>query len=62
MPRVTIEWFNTRSAEQRLELAKRITDAFVDVVNARPDDVTIRFDEFEPACFARGGVLGHQKS
>lgn len=61
MPRVTIEWFDTRSEEQRRELAKRITQAFVEVVQAKPDDVTIRFDEFDAALFARGGVLGHQR-
>jgi 4-oxalocrotonate tautomerase len=58
MPRITIEWFNTRTDEQRRELARRITDAVVEVVHARPEDVTIRFDEYDPRLFSRGGVLG----
>ena len=61
MPRIIVEWFNTRSEEQRIELARRITQTFVDVVQCKPDDVTIRFDEYEPRMFARGGVMGHQK-
>lgn len=61
MPRITVEWFSTRSDEERTELARRITQVFVDVVQSKPEDVTIRFDEYEPRLFARGGVLGHQK-
>lgn len=62
MPSITIEWFNTRSDEQRRELARRITEAVVDVVHARPEDVTIRFDEYEPRLFSRGGVLGTHRA
>jgi 4-oxalocrotonate tautomerase len=58
VPRITIEWFNTRTDEQRQELAKRITEAVVDVVGVKPEDVAIRFDEFDPRLFARGGKLG----
>ena len=58
VPRITIEWFNTRSDEQRQELAKRITDAMVEVASVRPEDVAIRFDEFDPRLFAHGGKLG----
>jgi 4-oxalocrotonate tautomerase len=62
MPGITIEWFNTRSDEQRRELARRITDAVVEITNARPEDVTIRFDEYEPRLFPRGGVLGPHRA
>ncbi len=58
MARVTIEWFNTRSDQQRAELAKRITDALVAVAQVNPENVTIRFDEYDPRLFARGGTIG----
>jgi phenylpyruvate tautomerase PptA (4-oxalocrotonate tautomerase family) len=58
MPRITIEWFNTRSDAQRQEIARLITDAMVAVAKVRPEDVAIRFDEFDPRLFARGGTLG----
>jgi phenylpyruvate tautomerase PptA (4-oxalocrotonate tautomerase family) len=58
MARVTIEWFNTRSDEQRAELAKRITEALVAVAQVTPESVTIRFDEYDPRLFARGGTIG----
>ncbi len=62
MPRIRVEWFNTRSQEQRQELARRITEAVVEVADVSPERVTIRFDEIEPTLFAHGGVLGHRKS
>ena len=61
MPRITIEWFNTRTDEQRRELAKRITEAVVEVANVKPETVAIRFDEYDPRLFARGGVMHDQK-
>jgi 4-oxalocrotonate tautomerase len=57
MPRVRVEWLNTRTAGQRREIAKRITDAFVDVVSVRPDQVTVVFEEIDPRLQAKGGVF-----
>jgi 4-oxalocrotonate tautomerase len=57
MPRVTIEWFNTRTEDQRREVAKRITAALVEAGGATLENVTIRFDEYEPRLVARGGVM-----
>jgi 4-oxalocrotonate tautomerase len=57
MPRITIEWYNTRSDEQRREIARRITEVMVDVAAVKPDAVTIRFDEFDQRMYARGGVI-----
>jgi phenylpyruvate tautomerase PptA (4-oxalocrotonate tautomerase family) len=57
MPRITIEWFNTRTDEQRQEIARRITEVMVEVAKVRPQDVAIRFDEIDPRFFARGGVI-----
>jgi 4-oxalocrotonate tautomerase family enzyme len=57
MPRITIEWFNTRTDEQRREVARRITEIMVDVGGARLEAVTIRFDEYEPRLAARAGVM-----
>ncbi len=61
MPRIRVEWFNTRSDEQRRELARRITEAVVAVAKVSPSSVTVRFDEFDPKLFAHGGVMDHEK-
>jgi phenylpyruvate tautomerase PptA (4-oxalocrotonate tautomerase family) len=57
MPRIRVEWLNTRTAAQRQEIAKRITEAFVGVVNVTPDQVTVVFEEIDPALQAKGGVF-----
>lgn len=48
MPRITIEWLEGRSKEQRDQIAKEITNTFVRVVDVRPDQVTIVFRENSP--------------
>jgi len=62
MPRITIEWFNTRSDGQRRELARRITEVMVEVAAVKADAVTIRFDEFDQHLFARGGVIAAESA
>lgn len=57
MPRIRVEWLNTRTAEQRREIAQRVTQAFVDVVAVRPDQVTVVFEEIDPRLQAKGGVF-----
>lgn len=48
MPLVRIDLFPGRAAEQKLELARALTEAFVQVLGADPKDVTIMFSEVEP--------------
>ena len=57
MPRIQIEWLATRTQEQRQALADRITDAFVDIVKVRPDQVNIVFWEIPPHLSAKGKVF-----
>jgi len=57
MPRVRIEWLNTRTQEQRQALVNKITEAFVEIVKVRPDQVNIVFDEIPPHLSAKGGIF-----
>ena len=57
MPRVRIEWLNTRTEDQRAEVAQRVTEAIVEVTGVTPDQVTVVFDEIEPRLMAKGGVF-----
>ena len=61
MPRIKIEWLSTRTSEQRQALVDRITDAFVDIVEVRPDQVSIVFDEIPPDLSAKGGIFWSEK-
>ncbi|WP_445156795.1 tautomerase family protein [Halomonas sp. E14] len=57
MPIVTIQQF-PRELEQRRELARRITEAFVAVYGSTPESVQVFFNEVDAAHWAKGGVMG----
>jgi len=48
MPRVIVEWLEGRDKQKRDQLAKEITEAFVQNINVRPNQVTIVFKENSP--------------
>lgn len=55
MPFVHIHWYEGRSAEQKKEIAKRITETLVEVGKTEPEHVWIRFEDSKPADWAMGG-------
>jgi 4-oxalocrotonate tautomerase len=57
MPRVTVEWLAIRSPEQRADIARKFTDAMVEVTGCQPDQVTVVFNEVDPRHQAKGGVF-----
>ena len=57
MPRVYVEWVAGRGDAQRKELARRITDAVVDVATVRPEQVQIVFREYPATHYFRGGMM-----
>jgi 4-oxalocrotonate tautomerase len=57
VPVVTIDWFEGRSAEQKAELARRITEAMTEVAGAPAEEVWIRFADSAKGDWAIGGRL-----
>jgi 4-oxalocrotonate tautomerase len=57
MPIVTIEWYEGRSAEQKREIARRLTELIADVGKTSPDQVWIRFVDSPRSDWAIGGEL-----
>lgn len=57
MPYVTVEWFEGRSAEQKAELARRITEAMTEVAGTPSEEVWIRFEDASRGDWAIGGEL-----
>ena len=57
MPIVTIEWYEGRSAEQKREIAEKLTELLVDVGKTQPDHVWIRFKDSKQSDWARGGMV-----
>ena len=57
MPTIRIDMVEGRTVEQKRELARRITDAVVDVTGARPERVTIYFRDLAKGDVSQGGKL-----
>ena len=57
MPYVTVEWFEGRSAEQKAEVARRITEAITEVAGTPADQVWIRFVDSPKGDWAMSGKL-----
>jgi 4-oxalocrotonate tautomerase len=49
MPLVDITWYEGRTAEQKQQLARVISEAFAQIGNARPDTVHVIFRDIDPA-------------
>ncbi len=49
MPLVEISLFPGRSAEQKLAIARAVSDALIGIGNARPETVEVIYREVEPA-------------
>jgi len=57
VPVVTIEWFEGRSAEQKREIAARVTEALAEVGGMPADQVWIRFVDSAKGDWAMGGRM-----
>ena len=58
MPVVTVHQWTGRTVDQKRRLAKAITDAMVEIADARPDGLHVIFQDYELENWARAGVLG----
>lgn len=57
MPVVTIEWFEGRSAEQKREIAERLTGLLAEVGGMARDQIWIRFVDSPRSDWAIGGEI-----
>jgi 4-oxalocrotonate tautomerase len=57
VPVVTIEWYEGRSADQKRELAERLTDLLVEVGKMPREQVWIRFVDSPKSEWAIGGEI-----
>ncbi len=57
MPYIIVKALRGREVDLKRQLAKRITEATVEVYGVAPQVVTVRFEEVEPDSLAVGGVL-----
>jgi 4-oxalocrotonate tautomerase len=57
VPNITVELLSGRTLDQRREFAAAVTQAAVDILNAKRASVRIRFDELEREDVANAGLL-----
>ena len=57
MPVVTIEWYEGRSAEQKQEIAEKLTALLSEVGKMPADQVWIRFVDSPKSDWAQGGEI-----
>lgn len=57
MPYIIVKALKGRDVDLKRQLARRITDATVEVFGVKPESVSVRFEEVEPDNLAVAGVL-----
>lgn len=57
MPRITVEMFEGRTAEQKRAMVKGVTEAVVASCGVNPEAVTIVIREMRDENYANAGVL-----
>lgn len=57
MPVVTIEWYEGRSAEQKKEIAEKVTEVISEIGKTPADQVWIKFVESPKSEWAIGGEI-----
>ena len=62
MPNITIQWYAGRTAEQRREIVKAITEAMVRIGKTTPDQVHVVFQDVEKAYWGVNGKLASDPS
>lgn len=60
MPRIIVQAVEGRSAEQKRELARSVTDAVVTAYACEPKTVTIVIEDIARSNFAKAGILASE--
>ena len=60
MPVIHIEMWPGRTAAQKQDLTRAITEAFVKIANTTPDATIIIFNDVAKENWAQGGVLSSE--
>lgn len=56
MPRVKVEWIEGRTQAQREDIARRVTQVFVEVAGVTPDRVQVVFFEYPASHHFKAGA------
>ena len=57
MPIVHVEWWEGRTHENKVDVAKAFTDDLVRILGSKPESVTIVFTDVKKENWTKAGVL-----
>ena len=62
MPLIQVQMFAGRTPQQKRDLVRALTDAFVETAGSTPESIDVILTDVEPSDWAQGGMLFAEKS
>jgi len=62
MPLIQVQMFTGRTPQQKRDLVRALTDAFVETAGSTPESIDVILTDVEPSEWAQGGTLFSEKS
>ena len=61
MPLIQVQMFAGRTPQQKRDLVRALTDAFVETAGSTPESIDVILRDVEPSDWAQGGTLFSEK-
>ncbi|MDC1072448.1 4-oxalocrotonate tautomerase [Gammaproteobacteria bacterium] len=62
MPLIQVQMFTGRTPQQKRDLVRALTDAFVETAGSTPESIDVILTDVEPSDWAQGGTLFSEKT
>ena len=62
MPLIQVQMFTDRTPQQKRDLVRALTDAFVETAGSTPESIDVILTDVEPSDWAQGGMLFAEKT
>ena len=62
MPLIQVQMFAGRTPQQKRDLVRALTDAFVETAGSTPESIDVILTDVEPSDWAQGGTLFSEKT
>jgi len=62
MPLIQVQMFASRTPQQKRDLVRALTDAFVETAGSTPESIDVILTDVEPSDWAQRGMLFAEKT
>ena len=62
MPLIQVQMFAGRTPQQKRDLVRALTDAFVETAGSMPESIDVILTDVKPSDWAQGGTLFSEKT